>query len=322
LWAKTLLIVGFCSYVTAACVIWEFNVNVQYYFLLALFISIYLINSNEKLWLTCCLAFQLIGFIGFSFSLPILGTPQVELLAIAQTNSIIFAVSCCICALFIRAILSRNWHVMRAYEAQQKQLINQVFPKQMGRELINHKTHTQQGHLFQHKHMAILFLDICDFTKDILLVNNSWQRTYALFARFDELIKHLDTKRIKTNGDQYIVVVGLQNTQLSNEEIAEQALTASILIAKYCKKSSSIQVRQGLSFGDIIYGIFDTNAPVFDVWGKTVVTAARLESIANASSIVVDKCLFSMTQTQFNYGPCIKVDLKGIGATDTYTLQV
>lgn len=336
--ARTLFIVSFCSYLSIACLLWELDLRLQYYFLLALFITSYLIDSNEKILLSLCISCQLLAFTGFTWFLPELSMIQVPLLAeplsvnfvqamknLALANSITFAISCCICAFFIRFTLSQNWHQLRRYESQQQALINRVFPNQMGHDLIA-LGEKQQNHLFQSKTMAVLFLDICGFTDGLFKQESSWRSTYALFAEFDKLTAHLDCKRIKTNGDQYILVIGMQSQNADERDTAKKALAASISIAKHVKATAvqstdNVRVRQGVSFGTVMFGIFDTNSPVFDVWGETVVRAARLEAFAEADQIIVDHDLHQYTCSTISYLPCVTLSLKGIGPTKTYAVN-
>jgi len=356
--ARTLFIGSFCSYLSIACLLWHLDLRLQYYFLLALFITSYLIDSNEKLLLLFCISCQLFAFIGFTWFLPeldLIQTPKSvdgfsisfmnAMQNLALINSVTFAVSCCICALFIRLTLSQNWYQLRRYESQQKALINRIFPNRMGHDLIA-LDENQQNHLFQSKTMAVLFLDICGFTDGLFKQQSSWQSTYALFAKFDKLTAHLDCKRIKTNGDQYILVIGMQSSNADERDIANKAVAASIIIAKHLKENTykdnavknstvkdsaanansaqstaNVRIRQGVSFGTVMFGIFDTNSPVFDVWGETVVKAARLEAFAEADQIIVDHALYQHTRSTISYLPCVTENLKGIGPTKTYAVN-
>jgi class 3 adenylate cyclase len=365
--ARNLLIIGFCSYLSIACLLWEYNLGVQQYFLLALFISIYLIGRDEVWRLTCTLGFEVLAFIGFSAYLPRLshshlGENQHSLLSIAQTNNLAFAVSCCVCALFIRMLLSKNWQILRAYKKQQAQLISHLLPKDIAEALLlqssaksgvspkvkilgscnkmskqqrymdekyqhNHQTpfdyELEDTSLSQRKALAVMFIDICGFTDS--LVNNedeSRKSTYSLFSQIDTLCASFNAKRVKTNGDQYILTIGISAPNLSKQNICEQAVLLSAHTMKLCQQQTKISIRIGLGFGEVVFGVFDINSPAFDIWGETVVRASRLESHAKANEILVDEHIHRSLSDKYHFGRVDKIFLKGIGLAKVYSLRV
>lgn len=365
--ARNLLIAGFCSYLSIACLLWKYDLGVQQYFLLALFISIYLIGRDELWRLTCTLGFELLAFVGFSAFLPRLNQSYLDdseqaLLSIAQTNNLAFAVSCCVCALFIRMLLSKNWQILRAYKIQQTQLICRLLPKDIAEALLlqssakgrvsskskilgsrlrmsQHRRPTnekyQHSHqtlfdyeledtsLSQRKALAVMFIDICGFTDS--LVNNedtSRKSTYSLFAQIDKLCASFDAKRVKTNGDQYILTIGISAPDLSKHDICEQAVLLSAQIMKLCQQHTKISIRLGLGFGEVVFGVFDINSPAFDIWGETVVRASRLESHAKTNEILVDEYIYSSLSKKYQFGHVNSMNLKGIGLTKAYYIKM
>lgn len=328
--AKYLLLLAFTSYILFACLLWQYNLNLQYYFLLSMFVSCYIFDKHEMSELLIAISIQTILFLSMQFYLPSLqqinssvhlNTKFEYLHNISQINTLVFAISCVICALFIRRILAENWHFLGQYEASQAALLKKLFPAQLMPSLL----HAQNGQLIEQNNkdmqttqlMGVIFLDICQFTQLSTNKTNggfSWQEVYQLFANYDLAINNLNAKRIKTNGDQYILLVGLHTNKEAHHVSAEE----TILACQRILSVSSTKVKIGAAFGPVTCGIFDTNNPNFDIWGETVIRAARLEALALPNCILVDTYLHAITKNKFDYSLPSLRELKGLGEQLVY----
>ena len=345
--AKYVLLLAFCSYILLASVLWQYDLHLQYYFLLSMFISCYIFDKQEKQHLIITISIQIGLFIGLHHFLPPLNELDSLMHAngayqyfhhISQVNTYVFAMSCVICALFIRKILASNWQILSQFEARQTVLLKKLFPAQLMPSLLLAQNDIQPSLKSSHllletpeddsenamqttQQMGVVFLDICQFTQlatSKLSSQESWRTIYHLFAKYDLAIAQLDAKRIKTNGDQYILLVGLNSYQIATNKTALQTVEA----CKQLLLTSSVNVKIGAAFGMVTCGIFDPNNPNFDIWGETVIRAARLEAIAKPNSIVVDAYLHSLTKNKENYTPGHRQNLKGLGEQLTYQLTV
>lgn len=330
--AKYLLLIAFTSYILFACLLWQYNLNLQYYFLLSMFVSCYIFDKHERSELFIAIIIQTILFLSLDLYLPSLyqisspmhlQTKFEYLRNISQINTLVFAISCVICALFIRRILAKNWHLLGQYEANQASLLKKLFPAQLMPSLL----HAQNKQLIDQNNkdmqttqlMGVIFLDICQFTQLSTNKTNgdfSWQAVYQLFANYDLAINDLNVKRIKTNGDQYILLVGLHTNNGARHLSAEETIMACQRILSI----SSVKVKIGAAFGPVTCGIFDTNNPNFDIWGETVIRAARLEALAKPNCILIDTHLHAFTKNQFNYPPPSLRELKGLGEQLVYEI--
>ena len=323
--AKYILLIAFTSYIFLACILWRYNLNLQYYFLLSMFVSCYIFDKNEIKALILAISAQIFLFLSLHHYLPSLyqissqanGKTNYEYLHnISQVNIVVFAISCVICALFIRRILAENWHILSQYEASQSALLKKLFPAQLMPSLL----HAQNRPLFKQnctdmqttQLMGVVFLDICQFAQLSTNKNNeefSWQAIYRLFANYDIATQNLDAKRIKTNGDQYILLLGLHTDKGSHHLCAEQTIMACTQLLA----TSNTKVKIGAAFGTVTCGVFDANKPNFDIWGETVIRAARLEALAKPNCILIDSHLHALTISQFDYPPPSLKTLKGLG---------
>ncbi len=324
--ARTLLIAGFCHFIIVACYIWQANIALHYYLLLSMFITCYLFQANEQTLRKKWVLAQLLGFILASLLLSDISSqtryPVVWLLQLKTINELVFAVSCAVCALFITNLTSTNWSNIKSIKQAQRSLIHRLVPAQFVSSLL-HKTN-KENPICQHRELAVLFLDICDFTQ---FANNtahsqkqSWQIIYALFARFDAAIAHLDAKRVKVNGDQYIVVIGLHTPPEQTNVMVKQALD----MAKLLTNISEFKLKQGLALGKVTYGIFDANHPYFDIWGPTVILAARLEQISPENGLIINHRLYQFAQNIYpsKYFTRKNKLIKGMGYQNVYQVSL
>ncbi|MFT6267774.1 MAG: class 3 adenylate cyclase [Alphaproteobacteria bacterium] len=344
--AKLLLLISFYSYILVACWLWHYNVNLEYYFLLSMFISCYIFDHHEHIALGFTIILQLALFVIMHQQTPIETlsttihntTEEVAYLSgIAQINTWVFGLSCVVCALFVRNILGNNWQQLKEYEATQSRLLRKLFPAQLVPPLLSLLTNdsAKMSSIYNANlprddassmqncfAMGVVFLDIVDFTTLTSMGHDdstplNWQSIYGLFTAYDHAVEAFDAKRIKTNGDQYILLLGFQSEHEPNSTIALQLIKA----CRQLLSSSTVDIRIGAAFGPITCGVFDPNNPNFDIWGETVIRAARLEKIAQPNQIVVDEALYKATAQYFAYEPPCLHNLKGLGEQSVYPLQ-
>ena len=136
---------------------------------------------------------------------------------------------------------------------------------------------------------TVLFLDIVNFTQitakasaeDIVAALND------LFSRFDESEERLGVEKIKTIGDSYMAVCGLPTPNPKHASIMVQYAKVMYRdLEEYNKKAAiKFQVRIGLNTGPVIAGVIGKNKFIYDLWGDTVNTASRMETICEPGKI-------------------------------------
>jgi class 3 adenylate cyclase/preprotein translocase subunit SecG len=342
--AKLLLIFGFSSYILIACWLWKYEVNLQYYFLLSMFISCYVFDRHKSRQLFFVISLQLVLFIlmqqqtsidMLNSQLPFKDAKISYLKNIAHINALVFALSCLICALFIRSILAKNWQQLKYYEATQSQLLKRLFPPELVPPLLSvfEKNLNNKGQQFSFDelnkvdlddmqasfNMGVVFLDIVDFTRltsKHCVKPLHWKSIYNLFSEYDEAISAFDVKRIKTNGDQYILLLGFKSQDKTPTKVALQLLE----VCRALQQVSAIKVKIGAAFGPVTCGVFDPNNPNFDIWGETVIRAARLEKLAKPNQVLIDQSTFEHTSHFVDFSEPVQHSLKGLGEQLVYTL--
>ena len=173
--------------------------------------------------------------------------------------------------------------------------------------------------------VSVLFADIVGFTAlsrntpphDLVNLLNT------IFIRFDQLAVHHKLEKIKTIGDAYLVVGGLsvENPNHLNS-IIHMGLDMNQAIRDLNKLwNHNLSIRIGIDCGAVVAGVIGENKFIYDLWGDTVNTASRMESTGIKGYLQVTESVYKHTYTSFNFEPRGNIEIKGIGAINTYILN-
>ena len=136
--------------------------------------------------------------------------------------------------------------------------------------------------------MAVLFADVVGFTElsSRLTPNEVVALLNEVFTRCDRLADRFRLEKIKTVGDAYMVVGGLQTVygfeQAAHathaEDVAEMGLAIIDEIERLGRERGlPLQIRVGMNVGPAVAGVIGLKKFIYDVWGDTVNTASRME---------------------------------------------
>ena len=106
-----------------------------------------------------------------------------------------------------------------------------------------------------------------------------------LFSGFDAICERTGVEKIKTVGDAYLVIGGLDGGADHAAAIAETALQMIELVEATAGIGAGWRVRIGLHSGPAVAGVIGTTKFAYDVWGDTVNVAARLEGASEPNRI-------------------------------------
>ena len=199
-------------------------------------------------------------------------------------NSIAIAIG-----LSLRRMRIRNF--LRGLVASQEadaadSLLRLILPETAVRQLI------EKGRVAPeiHDEVTILFTDFVGFTRiaerigGVKLIHELDE----IFSAFDRISFEHGLERIKTIGDAYMAISGLDGA----DEHAQRAVDAAEAMVAYLDerkrsnpKSPHWQIRVGAHSGSVVSGVIGGSRLAFDVWGDTVNVAARMESSSEAGRI-------------------------------------
>jgi adenylate cyclase len=216
------------------------------------------------------------------------------------------------------ALLSGLLRDLEVERAKSQRLLLNVLPQRIIDRLEAGEGLIADGH----EDVTVLFSDVVGFTTiasgltPVALV----EELNTLFSAFDAICDETGVDKIKTVGDAYLAVGGLDGDSAAGEAaIAECALRMCDFAAGRAA-AGGWQIRIGIHAGPIIAGVVGTSKFAYDVWGDTVNTASRLETNSEPGRIHVSADLARRLESGFVVERRGMVDLKGKGAAETYWL--
>ena len=203
-------------------------------------------------------------------------------------------------------------------------LLHNILPDEIAKRLKNEENSNTIADYFPEA--TVLFLDIVNFTQitakesaeDIVAALNN------LFSRFDESAVELGVEKIKTIGDAYMAVCGVPTPNENHAAIMVRFAKKMYKDLEDYNREASIkfQIRIGLNTGPVIAGVIGKNKFIYDLWGDTVNTASRMETICDPGKI----CMTENVKESMIRGHLVEdisekdCDVKGKGRMHIYEI--
>lgn len=172
--------------------------------------------------------------------------------------------------------------------------------------------------------VTLLFADVVEFThlsssltpQELVTVLND------IFTVFDSLVDRYQLEKVKTIGDAYMVVGGMQSDDGDHTaRVAAMALDlASCVSGIPAAARLGVTFRIGIHVGPVVAGVIGTKKFIYDVWGDTVNLASRMESLGVPGRIQVTEQVMQRLPGTFVHESRGLIDVKGKGPLPTYLL--
>ena len=172
--------------------------------------------------------------------------------------------------------------------------------------------------------VSVMFADVVDFTRlaEELTPNQVVSFLDEVFTRFDKLTAKYKLDKIKTIGDAYMVVGGLEGAQLNYvDHVADMALEIIELTQSDPQlRRLSVQLHIGIATGPAIAGVIGATRFIYDLWGDTVNLSSRLTAEAVGGMVLVDKTTYRRLGHRYSFDEPRTISIKGKGETTVYRL--
>jgi class 3 adenylate cyclase len=173
--------------------------------------------------------------------------------------------------------------------------------------------------------VSVLFADIVDFTGQASRMSpvDMMSMLNRLFSAFDELSEGYGVEKIKTVGDSYLVVGGLPIERPDHAEaIANVALDMQEVVARMRDEAyPDLRIRVGMNSGPLLAGVVGTKRFMYDIWGDTVNTASRMESLGIDGETQVTENTYLLLREDYIFHPRGLIEVKGKRTMQTYLLK-
>jgi class 3 adenylate cyclase len=176
----------------------------------------------------------------------------------------------------------------------------------------------------QFEAVTVLFADIVDFT--LLAGETSPEELVCtlneLFSIFDQVTQQHNLEKIKTSGDAYIIASGLP---LPRRDHAQALAAAALELRQQVQSFSSsrgkkLQMRFGMHSGPVTAGVIGSTKFIYDLWGDTVNTASRMESLGIPGEIQISAATCELLKDQYLCEARGAIEVKGKGEVQAYLL--
>lgn len=211
-----------------------------------------------------------------------------------------------------RQLTEKNRQLELEKQKSEALLLN-VLPAQVAAELMEKGSCTPQ----HYAEVTVCFVDIVGFTSAATLLppETLISELNDLFTAFDQITEANLCERMKTIGDAYLYVAGLPEP---NQYHAQHAATAALEMIAYLTRRNETanhrwEVRIGIHTGPVIGGIVGTKKYLYDIFGDTVNTAARLQTLSEPMRINASHAVRSRLNRDFCFSCSAEVNMKGKG---------
>lgn len=178
---------------------------------------------------------------------------------------------------------ARNLAQIEAEKSRIDALLSATLPEAAIEEL--KKTNTVRPKRYED--VVVLFADVVGFTKfcDRNSPEIAVSQLQELINGFEEIAIGGGMEKIKTIGDAFMGTAGLLKPVADPVQAAARCALEMAEAAP--RLTDGWQVRIGVHYGPVIAGVIGQQQHLYDLWGDTVNTAARLTGLADPSTVCI-----------------------------------
>jgi histidine kinase len=219
-------------------------------------------------------------------------------------------------------VLERT-EMLEAEKGKTEEMLENILPKAAIEELKRTGKTTAQ----KFDNITVLIADIKGFTtiSESLTPEELIGKIDFYFRSFDDIMMKYGLEKIKTIGDAYMAVGGLDGKA---EEGAVNMIAAAMEMQQ-CMKDKNIntnadeklEMRVGINTGTVIAGVVGIKKFQYDIWGDAVNIAARMEQQSEPGRINVSKETYAIAKGKVLFTYRGKIEAKNKGLMDMYFVE-
>lgn len=163
----------------------------------------------------------------------------------------------------------------------------------------------------RYENVAVLFCDVVDFTRwcDQHEPEEVVTKLRALVERLEDVCARYGLQKIKTIGDSFMAVAGMLR---ASETPALDCVRAGLEMVRQTD-GLDWQVRVGIHAGPVVAGVVGRSQYLFDLWGDTVNTAARVEAAGESGAVCVSEQVWEVVGASCTGTALAPIEMKGKG---------
>ncbi len=210
--------------------------------------------------------------------------------------------------------------LLRQEQEKSERLLLNILPREVA-EILKVENRVIADH---YDEASILFADLVGFTpltaemepkKMVELLNE-------IYSGFDNLVEKYDLEKIRTIGDNYMVVSGVPRPRQDHAQaLVSMALEICTFLSDFVTESGKrIHFRIGINSGSLVAGVVGRRKFQYDVWGEAVNIASRMESQGIPDQIQITGVTYNLVKDKFVCDPRGTLEVKGVGEMETWLL--
>ncbi|XP_061549482.1 adenylate cyclase type 8 isoform X1 [Phycodurus eques] len=193
---------------------------------------------------------------------------------------------------------------MKELREHNENMLRNILPSHVARHFLEKDRDNEELYSQSYDSVGVMFASIpgfADFYSQTEMNNQGVECLRLLneiIADFDELLgeeRFQDIEKIKTIGSTYMAVSGLSPEKQQCEDkwghlcaLADFAIALNESIQEINKHSfNNFELRIGMAQGSVVAGVIGAKKPQYDIWGKTVNLASRMDSTGVSGKIQV-----------------------------------
>ncbi|XP_033854701.2 adenylate cyclase type 8 isoform X2 [Acipenser ruthenus] len=193
---------------------------------------------------------------------------------------------------------------MKELREHNENMLRNILPSHVARHFLEKDRDNEELYSQSYDAVGVMFASIpgfADFYSQTEMNNQGVECLRLLneiIADFDELLgeeRFQDIEKIKTIGSTYMAVSGLSPEKQQCEDkwghlcaLADFTIALNESIQEINKHSfNNFELRIGIAHGSVVAGVIGAKKPQYDIWGKTVNLASRMDSTGISGKIQV-----------------------------------
>ena len=220
----------------------------------------------------------------------------------------------------IKGQLDLQHQLLAEEQKKSERVLLNVLPSNIAQRLKNDQGLIADGYA----DVTVMFADLVNFTQltESLPPEQMVSLLNQIFSGFDELSEKYGIEKIKTIGDAYMVVGGLNREKTNyTRDIADMALEMrDFVVNQPSLVKYNLSIRSGIAAGPVVAGVIGTKRFIYDLWGDTVNIASRLTDEGLSGGIQGDKMNYNRIRHDSVFEPPATIHVKGKGEMVMYRL--
>ena len=214
---------------------------------------------------------------------------------------------------------------LSAEKQMSEKLLDSIFPKSVATELKNFG-------FSRPKHfdlVTVMFIDLTGFTKHCegLEPQEIIDELNNIFQQFDRVCERFKLEKIKTIGDGYMCAGGVPTPNNTNPSDTIEAAFEILKTTEKIKEENiklnrpAWNIRIGINTGPVVAGVIGKTKVSYDLYGKTVNIASRMESSSEEGKINVSEHTYKHIKADYDCQYRGKLAVKNMDKMNMYFVE-